>query len=336
MKETTIFSEFLTLLGVRHTQDYSDSRFLNMPFRTLFGMKSLLKEYGVESTGVRLGDKTGIGKLPVPFIAKVGHQFVIVNKVSPTTVSYISAGDEETASRELFLENWDGMAFIAEADSGSMEPKLCKHRMKELMTRLRDIGVWVVPLFLIMWLTISEGYERNVWETLLILLNIAGLALSFLLVQKTLGIRNKATEHVCNVMEKGGCDKIAKSDGATFLGVFHWSEVGLTFFGVSLFTMLLLPGLIPELALLDICALPYTVWSISYQKFKAKAWCTMCVGVQLTLWILFMVFHLGGWTSQILPLSPDIVPLVAVYVTVMLLINKLDAYILKNGKESNT
>lgn len=51
----TIFSDFLTQLGVRHTADYSDREFENMPFKSLFGLSKLLERYGIENEALRLG-----------------------------------------------------------------------------------------------------------------------------------------------------------------------------------------------------------------------------------------------------------------------------------------
>lgn len=59
----TILPDFLELLGVRHTTAYSDSRLQSMPFKTLFGLQQLLRDYGVESEAWALSDKTEITAL---------------------------------------------------------------------------------------------------------------------------------------------------------------------------------------------------------------------------------------------------------------------------------
>ncbi|MDR3220154.1 MAG: vitamin K epoxide reductase family protein, partial [Dysgonamonadaceae bacterium] len=56
-----------------------------------------------------------------------------------------------------------------------------------------------------------------------------------------------------------------------------------------------MPSLIFYLALINILALPYSFWSVWYQKFKAKQWCVLCLIVQVLLWLIFAV-NLGfGW-----------------------------------------
>ena len=54
----SLFNDYLTALGVPHTDSYSGHRFESMPFPTLFGLSELLEEFGVKGTGLRLSDKT--------------------------------------------------------------------------------------------------------------------------------------------------------------------------------------------------------------------------------------------------------------------------------------
>ena len=121
--------------------------------------------------------------------------------------------------------------------------------------------------------------------------------------------------------ERGGCDVIATSKASRLFGVFSWSEIGFGYFGVSLVTLLLYPHLWPALAACNILCLPYTVWSLTYQKFVARHWCTLCVGVQLTLWALFLCWLAGGWVAKIFPLHADLFVLMGVYIAAVLSIN---------------
>jgi len=68
-RQPNIFSDWLGLLGVPHTVAYSDGRFEGMAFKSLFGLQQLLKEYGIDSEGFRLKDKSELSRLVAPFIA---------------------------------------------------------------------------------------------------------------------------------------------------------------------------------------------------------------------------------------------------------------------------
>ncbi|MDE6445231.1 MAG: hypothetical protein K2K64_12565, partial [Muribaculaceae bacterium] len=74
----TLISDYLTLLGVPHTAGYSGKRMATMPFQTLFGLSKLLQEYGIESEGYELTDKTELLKLTPPFLADTPAGVVIV------------------------------------------------------------------------------------------------------------------------------------------------------------------------------------------------------------------------------------------------------------------
>lgn len=60
-------------------------------------------------------------------------------------------------------------------------------------------------------------------------------------------------------------------------------EVGFSYFLSNIIVVVFLTDLISYYAIINIFALPYTVWSVWYQKFKAKQWCVLCLIVQLIL-----------------------------------------------------
>lgn len=325
--DNTILSRWLTLLGVPHTAQYSDMRFRTMPFPTYFGLTALLREYSVEAKGYTIDDKSQIASIPTPFIAPVNGRNVIVTAVDGDTLRYCTVGISEEIPVADFTSAWEGVALTATTTTASKEPGYARHRLGTIMASLRDIGIWVIGIVLFAWFYITRGDLHNWGTATMAALDIFGLWLSYMLVQKTLGVKSKRGDAVCSVLQAGGCDTIAKSDASTFLGIFHWSEVGLTYFGVGLAVLLLFPEMTGWLAAINICALPYTVWSITYQKFVAKTWCTMCVGVQLTLWLQFIVFICSGWVGHIFPLTWQTAALVLVYAFVMLLLNRIDAFI---------
>lgn len=81
MATATIFSRFLSALGVPHTAGYSDARFRGMTFKSLFGLSHLLTEYGVPNR-IRVADKSEFTKISTPFLAQTNQGvFVIVDNV---------------------------------------------------------------------------------------------------------------------------------------------------------------------------------------------------------------------------------------------------------------
>ncbi|MDE6269837.1 MAG: vitamin K epoxide reductase family protein, partial [Muribaculaceae bacterium] len=318
----TIFYDWLRLLGVPCTRAYSEEKFRSMSFPSLFGLSKLMQSYGVGTLGVRLADKSLIGNLPVPFVAPMAQgDMVIVTSVGPD-VEYLSVTGPGRTPVGDFLSAWSGAALLARTTANSIEPEYRRHRFAEVMTRLRDVGVWIALAAVFVYMFVAHGLEGRWYTVALTVLNIGGLVLSFMLVQKTVGVHNRIQDRVCGVLQDGGCDDILATRASSFFGIFHWSEVGMSYFGVSLATLLLFPDRLTDLALINVCCLPYTVWSITYQRFVAHRWCTMCVGVQATLWLLFFCYLGGGCFRGAWPLHLSFFALGAVYIATLLVLNK--------------
>ncbi len=319
-----IFNDFLDTLGVSHTSDYSAQRFKDMPFPTLFGLKKLFEEYGVATAAFRVADKEGdLPRVSTPFIAPVDGGLVIVTGETGDTVSYLSQGQPEKMPRQEWIATWDGTALCGATTPASREPDYKAHHRLELMKHWRNIGIGVGGVLLLVFFFIAGGLWQRpaLWFT--VAFDCVGLYLSWLLVRKSLGYTDSHADAVCRVLQEGGCDEILRMDASKLFGLFGWSEVGLTYFSVSLAALLLFPSVAPTLALFNLCCLPFTFWSIWYQRFRAHHWCTLCVSVQATLWCLFFSYLAGGYVGAILPLSIAIIPLGLVYLTVLLALNRL-------------
>lgn len=143
MDKGSLFSDFLTQLGVRHTTDYSDKAFGSMPFKSLYGLTKLLDSYGVENEALRLADTGEIVKLPVPFLASTAGGFVIVTEVGDGGISYITQGEPERMALDEFVKAWSGVVLLAYPGPDSCEPDYGAH------SRDRFIAVakkWVLIL----------------------------------------------------------------------------------------------------------------------------------------------------------------------------------------------
>jgi len=171
------------------------------------------------------------------------------------------------------------------------------------------------------------------WSTAaLTLFNIGGLYLTYLLVQKSAGIKSRAADAVCGVLQAGGCGSVLEMKASKFFSIFGWSEVGLSYFSVSLLTLLIFPQWTNYLAACNVMCLPFTFWSVWYQKFRAKVWCTLCVSVQTTLWLLFFCYLGGGWLKGIFPLRIEFFVLGTTYLTTMLALNRILPHFNQNIK----
>lgn len=319
----SIVADLLTALKVPFTQEYTKQRSEEMPFKTLFGVSQLLKEYGVETQGYSISNVSEIGRLSTPFIAQTDGGLVIVTDISDSNVDYLTQGDAETMSTAEFEAVLTGVVLVVKSTDGAKEPDYAKHWQKQFIVEMKGVLLWCLAAALGVYLLVTNGTWKFISVWCLIAVNLIGLWLTFMLVQKSLKIKNPTADKVCGVLQTGGCDSILKTSASSFFGIFSWSEVGFTYFGVSLLTMLIAPAAIHWLALINICCLPFTVWSIWYQKFRAKHWCTLCVCVQASLWLQFFCYLFGKWQTPIFPLDWGFFALGATFVFILLGLNKI-------------
>ncbi|MCM1152433.1 MAG: hypothetical protein NC328_02100 [Muribaculum sp.] len=323
MERHNLFIDYLRELGVPFTQDYSVKKFDEMPFPTLFGMTKLLETYGVKSAGYFLPDKSKVVDIPTPFIARTKKGMVIVVGFRGGNVEYLTQGQPESLPLEDFLNAFDGNVLLSYPSPQASEPHLPRHRRFDFLVKAKKWVLWACCLFLFAYFFITNGIYSYLSTILVTAIDLAGLYFTYLLVQKSANIKNPAADRVCGVLQAGGCDSILELKASKFFGLFGWSEVGFSYFSVSLLTLLLFPGMLPWLALCNVCCLPFTVWSIWYQRFRAHKWCTLCVCVQASLWLLFFSYLSGGWIRGAWPLRWPFFVLGVAYVAVMLGLNAL-------------
>lgn len=322
MSGTTIFSHLLDELQVPHTARFSDKAYRDMSFKSLFGFSRLLGQHGVDSEGYMLDDRSQIDRLPVPFMARSSTGFVVVKRLGDKSVDLVrDDGTAATVDRSQFDSRWRGEVLLVFPHQNACEPDYSAHRRDCLLRTAKRYLLIASVAFLVVYSFIVNGLWRDVSAWFLTLLDCFGLYITYLLLLKQLNIRSASAERVCGILQQGGCNSVLASEASSFFGIFHWSEVGFAYFGVSLATMLAFPSMLPQLALVNVCCLPYTVWSIWYQRFRAKAWCTLCVTVQTSLWLLFFCYLGGGWLAEALPLRPSLLPLGAAYLSVLFGLN---------------
>lgn len=327
----SLFSDFLSALQVRHTEGYSDARYHGMPFKTLFGLSRLLGEYHIESRGIRVADKSVVTRIPTPFIAQMRTGMAIVDSISGDKVSYRLRGGSRERSVSDFCDRWSGVALLAYPGADSSEPDYANHEFHLIAEKGKRWVLLACVLLLGVFGFIYAGFGHHLSQIFLLATDLAGVYICWLLMLKSVNVRSRAADRVCGVLQEHGCDHVLEQKASTFFGIFGWAEVGLAYFSVSTLLMFLFPELTHWLALVNGCCLPFTVWSISYQKFVIKTWCTLCVTVQGLLWLQFFCYLFGGWWHDIFPLRIPLFLMIAAYIAVMLGINAVKEFVLRRG-----
>ncbi len=294
-KNKNILELFLKQLKVKYTHEYADKLYREHPYKdSLKGMADMLSDYQLETMGIKMNDKNEIQSLTVPFMAIVDERLVLIHRQTNEYIYCIWREMEFEISVVDFKLMWDGIALLAEKTEKTVEPTYKEHYIKQLYRTFQKkaLTACILLLALIGFVTNCTYTHPGLW--LLLLVNLAGGYIGYLIIQKELSIHNKHADKICSLFKKGGCNNVLNSPAAKFMGIIGWSEVGFGYFISNLLIIILFPKLLPYLALINICALPYSFWSIWYQKFRAKQWCPLCLIVQLVLWmvlIINLIFH---------------------------------------------
>lgn len=318
-----VFNDFLDALGVKHTQEYSRQRFDTMSFKSLFGFTKLLAEYGIDSEGVDIADKDELTALTPPFLARLDGAYVIVLDLGPDRVTYRSEGDVFTVDSTTFKKSWTGNVLLAYPRPDAVEPDYRHHHFLAVAERVKTWLFCLTALLLTSYAYTTAQLYRSAGLSILLLIDFVGIFVSTLLILKSLNIHSGAADRMCGVIEKEGCNTVLSTDASKFFGLFGWSEVGMAYFSISTLCLLLFPQYTNYLALLNVCCLPFSFWSVWYQKYRAKAWCTLCLTVQASLWLSFFCYLGAGAFHDIFPLKIQLFVLGFSYFGALLLINKL-------------
>lgn len=333
-KNQNVFISFLELLNVKHTKSYSNKYFNEHPHKyNLLGLSQMLSDYGVENAAIKIKEKENdIFNIETPFIAFTGSEFISVCEVTDDSVSYIAANGSASIAPKDFCQAWTGITLLAEPQSTSIEPNYKDNRRKELFSLIQKISL-VSSIFLVfLFAYISNSLYTNIGLTIELLIALSGVYIGYLLVQKQMHIHSQYADKICSLFKQSDCNDVLESKAAKLFGLIGWSEIGLGYFISNTLVLLFLPQFIYYLALINICALPYSLWSIWYQKYKAKQWCPLCLIVQGLFWAIFFVHITFGFIKMPLFNVMDILIIFCLYLIPILTINILISKLGEAGK----
>jgi thiol-disulfide isomerase/thioredoxin len=290
---------FLRLLRVKVNASTVNETLQNHPdSSSLLSISDALTAWKVPNGAGRI-DPAHFDELPVPFIAVTKSDeapLAIVTEVKDSYVRLLANRykKEVTQSRSDFVNNWFGVYLIAEpnAHSGEHDYKMAKR--KEIIASLIPVAAAVVLVFLatfVFWRNIKNDVAENTFPAtgifLQYVITLAGLFVSSMLLWYETDSNNPLLHRVCTGISKGDCTAILTGKAAKVFSWLSWSEVGFFYYAGALLCMLfagsdMLPY-ISIIALFNLLAMPYPVFSVYYQWRVAKQWCVLCLAVQTLL-----------------------------------------------------
>jgi len=251
-----------------------------------------LNKWKVENYPLNL-ELEEIKALEMPFIAHLnsgGGELVFVEEINNGQVSYFLSGNKIIHEDfDKFSEKLSGAVVVMEGNKDSGEKAYRKNRQVEFLNKsLLPLSIFALIAWAGFTLVSNSGksfilLDYLFWELLMTI--ILGLTASVFLVLHELKINIPIADKICGFNSKTDCDTVLSSNASRVFGWVNWADAGIIYFAGTLIYLLgINEGLsLSILALISLLALPYPIFSIYYQAFKAKKWCPFCLIVQLVL-----------------------------------------------------
>ena len=293
-----IIINFFSMYGIKYTDDYLDQLLMRHPAQlSLWGIKDIFQRYGIKCECVQFNDKLRISNEETPFIIIGRNDIFIIKSIENGVVNAMSSdGKNEKILLPLFLDDWDGNALIIDIEQISGEPNYIFHNKQRIISNTRRIIIGCSMILTISALIIF--LKSLIASTLileLIITNLLGTCISTILLFKSHHISHSIVDFLCGTNGSNvDCNRVTYSNGGKIFNLYDMSELSFTFFTTNLLVLLITPNLLSELTVFICISMVFTIWSIYYQAFKLKTWCTLCISVSLLIWIMMLIvlsFH---------------------------------------------
>lgn len=281
-----LFTTLFDNLGVKYSYSYLKQLIEEMPYNdSMFGVGVILDKYNVSHRCVKFINKNRFTYIEVPFIAIYKRQFILVSSISSDgVIGFYIDGQYQQTSFDQFCQGWNGVAILIIPDNNIREENYHVHIIEQRQSAFKDILSIIVAIVLMGFGVLNVNSELSWVYNIIIAINAGGLFVSFLLLQKQLHIPNKVADKICGLSKESSCADILESKAATLLGIVKLGEVGFGFFATNIIVLLCFPQAHCILAIYAILVLPFSFWSVWYQRFRARKWCPLCLCILAIMW----------------------------------------------------
>lgn len=290
----------LELVKIPYTREGIEDALIETPhWDSFYGMDIIMKRYHINHECIRVESVYDIMNLNEIPIVIFNGRFAVIKKISDNILSLsFSRTESKSISVREFISKWNYCTLLVSSTPDSSEPNYDYNNARKRQFRILRIGVVIAFTALFLTGIIQNEYNSKLEWWLMAGINMIGVIIGIFLLQKQFGISNRLVDKICSNSGENHCDKVTNSEGAHFLGVVTLSEMAISYFGINLLITLTFGKFIEAIGLISICVIPLTLWSLWYQKTKAKNWCILClftIGVmwmQTTTYLLFDKIHL--------------------------------------------
>jgi len=280
----------------------------------------VLRDLNIDSKAYQL-DEEDILLLECPVIAHFKdkeNRFVVVADIQDKQIKYYDPVINKNIVEEkrLFFEKWTGTVVIPFTDEQSGDPEYAESIKKERNKKLTNTGITAGITLGVVLLLIQTIYSHHqnvgIW-TILFFVKLIALLVVSQIVKIELGESNTLITKICKT---SNCSKVLHSKASKLFSWLTMGDTGVIYFGSGIFLLIFatfvneLSSIVYLLFFLNLFTLPYTLFSVFYQRFVLKTWCPFCLSVMGLLWIEFFLGFIVPWT-EVFPLSRDLLLLVS-------------------------
>lgn len=266
-------------------------------YPSLHSLTGVLCHFRIDNLALEIPKNVeSLNYLPEFFIAHIKNErldeLVLVSLKDRNAILIFDNKRSETISIKDFMILWTGVIVVVEKD---------KEYVKSVVAQ--NIGLKKYSVFIV-FIACSVLFFINkpdIFPIIHYLLSFIGFGMSTVIVKHELGFDSKVADKFCfGNIEKINCNDVLKSKGAIFFKFFSFSDIGIIYFAsiiLSWILILLSDNYCDFLILLSILAIPFTFYSIGYQYFAVKKWCTLCLSVVFILWLQAISLYFVDFTS---------------------------------------
>jgi len=289
---------FLRRLRVKITASTVNETLQNHPdWPSMLSISDALNKWHVPNSAGKI-ESVNIDDLPVPFIAATRRKtpLVVVTAVDDKHIYTLSNNYRKAVkeNKSGFIKEWYGVYLIAEPNEHSGEHDYKAAKRKQTVALAIPIMAAVILIFATTASflgSIKTAFAGIAFSATAIVLQyvitFSGVLVTSLLLWYEIDRNNPLLHKVCTGIAKGNCTAILTGKAAKLFRSVSWSEIGFFYYAGALLCLVfagkaVLPY-VSLIALFNIMAAPYPIFSIYYQWRIAKQWCVLCVAVQTFL-----------------------------------------------------
>ncbi len=283
---------FLTKTGNSLNLEELKLQLLSHPtYPSLHSVTGVLTHFGIDNVAVDVPiDQETLEQLPDVFFSLTSrHKYIIVEKRNDSVKVYQEGeGKWKNIPNEDFLKDWSGIVLGID-DEITMASK-------EIGSVAYKPG-WALALLSFALLGgLIYLLKPGVINLLYFFFGLMGFAISILIVSKRMGFKNSAVDKMCSGGEATSCNDVLESPSAQIFNLINLSDLSLVYFASTSIAWIVCSLLqVPNSLLILITALsvPMIGYSVYYQGFVIKKWCTLCLGIVGVLLLQFFVSFLN-------------------------------------------